>query len=253
MRWLRSRRPPIPDPAEVVEVIGRNVTLADSFGADVLDRLVELTGTLVGTKRWEAVGDLVITPEIQITIAANAAVPLLALDPWLYRQVQSILVLPSTTTTTGRRSGPAAGTVSDHVMAIVGEATPHSGPLSIAWDAALRESRHPVDGRNVVIHEFAHKIDMNDGYSDGVPALSGDDLSEWLAVLDDEYGRAEGRRSDAVMRPYAWASPAEFFAVSTETFFCTPRELSGAKPRLYDALRNVYRQDPAERLHADQS
>jgi len=97
----------------------------------------------------------------------------------------------------------------------------------------------------VVIHEFAHKIDMNDGYADGVPPLRGAALTHWQQVLRDEFHRTEGRDSDAVLRPYAWASPAEFFAVATETFFCVPTQLTAAKPVLYAALSDLYQQSPA--------
>jgi Mlc titration factor MtfA (ptsG expression regulator) len=98
----------------------------------------------------------------------------------------------------------------------------------------------------VVIHEFAHKIDMIDGYTDGTPPLRGAELARWTTVVVDEYERAESRPSDAVLRPYAWSSPAEFFAVATEAFFCTPEPLRNAKPDLYRALGDFYRQDPAD-------
>jgi Mlc titration factor MtfA (ptsG expression regulator) len=132
-------------------------------------------------------------------------------------------------------------------MSIIGEATPNEGPLSVSWDAALADSRNPANGRSVVIHEFAHKIDMSDGYTDGTPPLRGDSLERWTAVLADEYEHARTRPSDAALRPYAWTNRAEFFAVATEAFFCSAPALRDAKPALYEALAGFFGQDPAVR------
>ena len=128
-----------------------------------------------------------------------------------------------------------------------GRRLPTPGRSSSSWDAALAESRWPARGRNVVIHEFAHKIDMGDGYLDGTPPLRGDALSRWTAMIDDEYGHTAARPSDRVLGSYAWTNPAEFFAVATERFFCRPAVLAEAKPVLYEALSAFYRQDPAHR------
>jgi Mlc titration factor MtfA (ptsG expression regulator) len=130
-------------------------------------------------------------------------------------------------------------------MSVIGQASANAGPLVLSWDAALAESRWPGRGRNVVIHEFAHKIDMSDGYLDGSPPLRGDALVRWSAMVDDEFGHTDARPSDRVLGSYAWTNPAEFFAVATERFFCRPTALAEAKPALYGALRDFYRQDPA--------
>ena len=63
---------------------------------------------------------------------------------------------------------------------------------------------------------------MSDGLADGTPPLRGPNLTNWAALLADEYGHREHRPSDDLLRPYAWTNPAEFFAVATETFFCNP-------------------------------
>ena len=97
----------------------------------------------------------------------------------------------------------------------------------------------------MIIHEFAHKIDMSDGYADGTPPLRGPALARWTPMLTDEYERTDGESADAVLDPYAWSNPAEFFAVATEGFFCVATRLADARPALYGALRDFYRQDPA--------
>ncbi|MDH5239017.1 MAG: M90 family metallopeptidase, partial [Acidimicrobiia bacterium] len=152
---------------------------------------------------------------------------------------------PTVTTTDGLRQGPVAGVYTDHPMAVIGQALPNRGPISLSWDAALVHSRDPGAGRNVVIHEFAHKIDMMDGYSDGIPPLRGAQLTRWTRTLDGEFAQGGSDPSDEVLSPYAWTNTSEFFAVATEAFFCSPHRLGEAKPDLYAALAGWYLQDPA--------
>ncbi len=247
MNWRRQREDTLPTSEEMDAVIAASVPLAASLTGPERDRHRELTGTLVRTKRWEPVAGLALSDEIRVTIAANAAIPVLALGLDVYRTVQSIIVRPSTAVSHGRRAGRVDGTVADGPMAVIGQAAAHSGPVVLSWDAARAESRSPGRGRNVVIHEFAHKVDMSDGYLDGTPPLRGDALARWSAVIDDEFGHTDVRPSDRVLGTYAWTNPAEFFAVATERFFCRPVALAEAKPVLYGALREFYRQDPAVR------
>ena len=245
MQWRRSSTDSTPDEAVIEEIVTANVGIAARFGPALRERLFAHIDELLRTKRWEAIAGTELTDEILVTLAANAAIPVLSFDLWPYRQVRSIIVRPTASMSGGLRAGPVAGTFTDQPVSIIGEASPHSGPVSISWDAALADSRRPAYGSNVVIHEFAHKIDMNDGYADGVPPLRGAALTHWQHVLDDEFHRTQGRDSDAVLRPYAWASPAEFFAVATEAFFCVPAQLATAKPALYGALSELYQQSPA--------
>ncbi|MDO8389763.1 MAG: M90 family metallopeptidase [Actinomycetota bacterium] len=245
--WRRQRNPEI-TPEAIDATVRHNVRLAMHLNPAERDRLHELTAELLASKSWEGANGLTLTDDMRVTVAANAAIPILAHDTWPYRQVKAIIIRPTTTHSSARRAGPAAGTYTDDTIGLVGEASPNHGPLALSWDTVVYESRHPHRGGNVVIHEFAHKIDMNDGYADGVPPLRGVALDEWRNVLADEYEHREPRESDTVLRPYAWASAAEFFAVSSEVFFCQPVELLEAKPVLYGALRELYGQDPAARV-----
>jgi Mlc titration factor MtfA (ptsG expression regulator) len=104
-------------------------------------------------------------------------------------------------------------------------------------------------GYNVVIHEFAHVIDMGDGLADGIPPLPGtDERMRWKTVLDQEYGsfcRRVDADQDTVLDPYGAESPEEFFAVASEAFFVAPQALRDEHPQLYALLAGFYRQDPA--------
>ena len=245
MPWWRSAHTPEIDSEQLNAVIDRNVALARRLGAPERELLGTLTVELLRAKDWEAANEFTLTPEITVTLAANAAIPILAIGIDVYDRVHTIIVRPTAARSSGLRAGPSAGTVSDDEVWTDGISLPDRGPVAISWDVARHESRHPAAGRNVVIHEFAHKIDMSDGLADGTPPLRGRNLTNWAALLADEYGHHEHRASDDVLRPYAWTNPAEFFAVATETFFCTPHDLAAAKPTLYRALADFYRQDPA--------
>lgn len=245
MPWRRSSTWTPPDDTAIAAIVRAHVRIAAHLNPTRRARLLDHTAELLRTKRWESVGGIELTDEILVTVAANAAIPILSFDTWPYRQVRSIIIRPSMAVSTGTRAGPVAGTYTDEELETIGEATPHTGPVAISWDAARHDSKHPSLGSNVVIHEFAHKIDMNDGYADGVPPLRGAALDRWRQVLSDEFDGTEDRESDHVLRPYAWTNPAEFFAVATEAFFCVPVRLADAKAALYAALSDLYQQDPA--------
>jgi hypothetical protein len=108
-----------------------------------------------------------------------------------------------------------------------------------------------TEGVNVVIHEFAHKLDMLNGDANGFPPLhAGMDRKTWAAVFSAAYAdfcRRVDADEDVAIDPYAAESPGEFFAVVSEAFFDLPQAVLDAYPQVYAQLRNFYRQDPAAR------
>ncbi|HLF41500.1 MAG TPA: zinc-dependent peptidase, partial [Acidimicrobiia bacterium] len=148
-------------------------TLAQWAGLDDSERarLVEFMDLLLRHKRWEAAAGFELTEGMRVLIAGHAAVLILGLDFDWYRDVQAIIVHPSTITFTDVRPGPVQGVVTDSPMLISGQANDRRGPVLIAWDAALLDARFPHRGQDVVFHEFAHKLDLLDGTLDGTPPL----------------------------------------------------------------------------------
>lgn len=245
MAWFRRSRPePISD-EELGGLIERNVALARRFDTETRLRHRDLTRQLVDHVMWETVAGLELTNTMKVTIAANATIPILALDLGIYRQVRAVIIHPSLATSSDLRDSAAHGTFSDDPITVSGLALPESGPLVFAWDVVHYDSRHPLRGVNVVIHEFAHKIDMSDGYTDGIPPLRGEALEDWSKLLAREFRNPRGAADDPVLDDYAWTSPPEFFAVATEAFFCMPDRLAEGRPELYAALSDLYQQDPA--------
>lgn len=243
MRWWRRSSGPTIDEVTLDAIVAANVALAGPFDEPARRRLRELTAALVDAFGWETTDGMALTDEMRVTIAANAAVPVLEVGVGVYGGVRAVIVRPTAARTEGWRSGPSAGTVDDSPMWTTGVALPGTGPVAISWDAARHDSRHPERGHNLVIHEFAHKIDMHDGAADGTPPLRGPDLASWQAMLRAQYRGADDATAE-VLGPYAFTNPAELFAVASEVFFCTPHRLADAAPTFYDALRSFYRQDP---------
>ena len=203
-------------------------------------------------KHWEGCGGLVLDDEIRVVIAGHACLLVLALPHELYRNVQTILVYPSTVVVPPRPLGAfeVARSPLPGATPVVGQAL-HAGPVVLVWDAIVRAARHPERGHNVVYHEFAHKLDMLDGSADGTPPLR--DRAEyrrWVEICSREYlalrQRAE-RGLPTFLDAYGATNEAEFFAVATEQFFDAGPQLRTHHPDLYAVLAGFYRQDPAAR------
>jgi MtfA peptidase len=138
--------------------------------------------------------------------------------------------------------------VVDPIVPLLGEAHLR-GPVILTWDSVLRGSVHPEFGHNVVYHEFAHQLDMQDGRGDGTPPLaSREQYARWVEVCTREYTALRERIAQGeptFLDPYAGTDESEFFAVATEHFFDQPEAMRARHPELYQVLRDFYRQDPA--------
>jgi Mlc titration factor MtfA (ptsG expression regulator) len=248
--FRRSRRERLrarPFPAEWERIIERNVAVYRRLPPEDRRELRGHVQVLLAEKDFEGCGGLVLTDEIRVTIAAQAAVLLLHRDTDYYPELKSILVYPSAYVVSEER--PVGGGVwaeGDEVR--LGHTAPTLGALVIAWDDALRGARTMDDGANVVFHEFAHQLDFEDRVVNGTPVLESGQYASWGRVLSAEYDalrRAADEARPTLIDQYGATNPAEFFAVLTELFFERPAELRERHPALYDELRSFYRQDPA--------
>lgn len=215
-----------------------------SLDVDGRHRLELLTLDLIADKRWESVRHLELTDEMIVAIASQAAVPVLEIGTEHYRRIRSILVAPGAMQAAGTRSGPAGTRISGRTT-VVGEAH-HDGLIRLSWATVRQDALRPQRGRNVVIHEFAHQLDLLDGWIDGTPPLPGIDGERWVEVCTrrmDEVRRGEG---PGLLRSYAGTGPGEFFAVASEAFFTIPDRVLADLADLYELLAAYYRQDPAK-------
>jgi Mlc titration factor MtfA (ptsG expression regulator) len=239
-RWLEGWEQVVPD------VLPQWHALDDDERARLASRLERL----VRRTHWEAARGFELTQEIVITVAASAALLALGLDRDCYRHVRAVVVHPQTFTNRGVRATHVAGVVARGPQRLLGHARDGRGPVMLSWRAVARDVRHPERGQNVVVHEFAHKLDAADGLFDGTPEITDRaDRAEWVQVCNREYRRLRRRdERDPVLRAYGTQSPAEFFAVASEVLLTRPLELEEHHPELYRVLCGYYAQDPAGRV-----
>jgi len=243
---LRLPTGPIPDTWP--GIVERNVPLARGLSSEERERLLRLVQIFMADKHFEGSGGLTLTEAMKVTIAAEACLLLLHLEGPCYPTLRTVLVYPHgfVPKSAGSRG---TGQVVPPPVRLMGESW-GDGVVVISWDDAVRGARNPDDGENVVLHEFAHQLDAEDGITDGTPILPPGALRTWGGVLSEEYERlhrdiAEDRKS--TLDEYGATNKAEFFAVATETFFEKPVQLEREHPELYGQLRQFYQQDPARR------
>ncbi len=205
------------------------------------------TRVMVAEKNWEGLRGLEMTDEIRVTIAAQAGWLTCGMAEQYFDRVQSILVYPDAYVAPGKIL-TKGGIVLEGESPRVGEAW-YRGPVILAWDDVRRGGLSTNHGHNLVLHEFAHQLDMLNGAdADGVPVIEEQDRAErWLAVTDREYRRLvhdceAGRHT--LLDCYGATNKAEFFAVATESFFQLPRKTRLEHPELYANLSEFYNYDP---------
>lgn len=251
--WLKRRRrdriarQAFPAPWETI--LCENVPHYRRLDAAEQEGLRKRVHVFLAEKYWEGCNGLQITDEIRVTIAGHACLLVLGFDGEYFERMQSILVYPDTfvAEVTSRLPG---GVETQRAEARVGEAW-QSGPVVLAWDSVPHAGTVFEDGRNVVLHEFAHCLDMQDWDVDGTPPLrSRQQYRTWHDVMTSEYNRlrrAARRGRPTLLDQYGATDPAEFFAVATECFFERSRVMAEEHSELYELLRDFYRQDPAAR------
>jgi Mlc titration factor MtfA (ptsG expression regulator) len=190
------------------------------------------------------------TDEIKVTVAAQACLLVLGMNHNGFDRVRSVLVYPRGFRDPQEHPGPM-GVVDGQGSACLGQSW-YRGPVILSWADVREGGRNPGAGHNLVFHEFAHQLDMLDGVINGTPPLGGpQEQARWKEVMTAEYRRlaqasAHGRAT--LLDQYGTTNEGEFFAVATECFFDLPDAMRQRHPRLYELLRDYYRQDPAERF-----
>jgi Mlc titration factor MtfA (ptsG expression regulator) len=205
------------------------------------EKLRKLALLFLSEKQFAGAHGLEVTDAMRVSIAAQASLPILELGLDWYAGFTGIVVYPGDFRVR-RRETDEDGVVHEWDDELAGEAMP-GGPVVLSWDAAAHDAE-----MNVVIHEFAHKLDMLNGEADGLPPLHpGMERAAWTAAFQQAYEGfcdAVERGKDTWLDPYAAEHPSEFFAVVSEAFFEQPAETKRRYPDVYDQLRLFYKQDP---------
>jgi Mlc titration factor MtfA (ptsG expression regulator) len=274
LRWLRgsgARASKVADvQARIPEKLWAEVWSAYPFlhqlTAEESAQLQARAAWLLASKNINGAGGLELDDFMRLAIAAQAALPILNLPPQLYEGWDEIIVYPAGFVIP-RQHQDDDGVVHEYLEDAAGEAW-DGGPIVLSWE----DARTAEGAFNVVIHEFAHKLDLVAGDADGMPSLAGRrdlDARAWRRVLEqslDDFAEAVAEVERAIppdvdpestdadpwyarlpMDPYGATDEAEFFAVSSESFFVAPVPLAAALPDWYGLLRTYYRQDTLAR------
>ena len=257
MGWLRDwKRKRILGRHRIDDALWRrakkHLPFLDGLAADEERRLKDMAVLFLSEKQLTPVGGLALSEDDRVEIALQACLPVLELGLDCYDGWVGIVVHPSDFKVQRAETGED-GVVHEWDDELAGESWP-GGPVVLSWEALDDSGSVAAGGANVVIHEFAHKLDMMAGEADGVPPLPSRAAREhWIEVFDAEFDRfckSVDAEHETFLDPYAAEHEAEFFAVASEAFFESPHALRKDFPRLYELFTGFYRQDPARRLSA---
>lgn len=241
------RRRPIPDDLWQ-STLGQYSFLA-RLDLEEAGRLRAMATLFLTHKEFAGAGGLDVTDEMAVNIASQACLPVLNLGLGWYDGFVTIVLHPDEVVA-AREVTDEFGLVHEYDEPLVGE-TLGDGPMMLSWRSVTDAATDNATPYNVVIHEFAHVIELRSGHANGIPPLPNAAAREhWRRVIEASHLRFV-RRLDAglptVLDPYAAESVSEFFAVACEGFFVAPQSLRDDDPYLYELLQGFFRQDPATR------
>jgi Mlc titration factor MtfA (ptsG expression regulator) len=253
--WRRLDRAEIlaaPFPEAFRALVLARVPLAHYLTDEERNKLEALVRVFISEKNFEGAGGLELTDEMRVVIAARACLLLLhrvELDSPLYPDLASIVIYPSAYRSHERKRDGYLIVEGDEAR--LGESWVR-GVVVLSWDSVLAGGDNPADGHDVVLHEFAHQLDAEDGVMDGTPELDDSErYSAWSRVLGEEYAELHAavvRHQKTNIDPYGATNGPEFFAVVVEAFFERPKQLESKHGALYAELTAFFRFDPAARL-----
>ncbi|MFV8783311.1 zinc-dependent peptidase [Microbulbifer sp. SA54] len=265
LRYLRSRTL---TPRQIA-LLAENLALYRYLAPAQQRELQQNVSLFLRDKEFVGCDGLSVSEEMQVTVAGHACLLLLQRENSCYPDLRTVLMYPDAYVAEEiHREGYIEST---RQSARAGEAH-YRGPVVISWGDLKAGLTHPQRGHNVAIHEFAHKLDEEDGYVDGRPLFANSaegktwgpvmreaffELRERLHTLHHESDSGEepgdttnpaGTQRVSVLDTYGAQSPAEFFAVATEAYFIIPLQMEAAHPQLYRELQKFFRTDPAALL-----
>lgn len=235
----------------LLSILEREVPLYRRMPGSLQAELRGLVNMFLSEKQFYGYEGLQVTDEMRVVIAGNACLLLLGGHTEFFEGFRNILIYPDTYVVPHVHHDGEV--VTEGYVANAGESW-HAGPVILSWADVCKGIAHPEDGNNVIIHEFAHKLDEQNDTVDGLPMLREKaDYDSWARVFTKEYEglieRVE-QRSNTVLDSYGATSPPEFFAVASETFFERGALMRDRLPALYAELHKFYGVDPAD-WHVD--
>ncbi|WP_040786694.1 zinc-dependent peptidase [Massilia niastensis] len=252
-KWRLRRALSRPLAPAQVALLARNVVQVRGMDPAQRARLQRLVQQFLHEKKFVGCAGLEVSDEMRVTIAGQACLLLLGRaggdgPAQLYPLLHTILVYPGAFLVP-RTEVDMSGVVTETRQDLLGESW-GDGRVILSWDHVRRADQPEPPGHNVVLHEFAHQLDSESGNTNGAPYLgSRERYRSWSEVLSRDYAnlRAEAMFGmHGVLDHYGASSPAEFFAVATESFFEQPHQLAARHPALYGEFLKYYRIDPRQ-------
>jgi len=244
--WRRKRLLNRGIPASYGEILQESYPLYPHLPKELQSKLLVEITFFIAEKSFEGFQGLEVTEEMKVLIAAQACLLLLGNDTVHFDSLKSILIYPAAYQTK-QTAEVSQGVMSETESTVLGQSWAH-GTVSLSWASTQAGAQNRYDGRNVVIHEFAHQLDQATGHANGLPRLRAPSrYVAWKEIMSAEYERLQDRvdrRRKTIMDAYGATHPAEFFAVASECFFEKPAQLQKHRPSLYQQLKQFYGQDP---------
>ena len=244
--WRRARVRRVPFPAEWREILRRHVPYFRTMPADLQLQLKKRMQVFLAEKAFIGCAGLEVTDEMRVTVAAQACLLILNRRTDYFPGLRQILLYPGAFVVDKVRTD-AAGVLHDQRQALAGESW-SLGQVILSWQDTLDGAAVIDDGRNVVIHEFAHQLDQANGPANGAPLLGGKArAARWACVMTAEFDMLRERAAaglPTLLSDYGAIDAAEFFAVASEVFFEQPQRLQDEHPELYRELSTFYRVNP---------
>jgi Mlc titration factor MtfA (ptsG expression regulator) len=247
--WRAAQRARVqrqPFPQAWREILRRRMPAFARLPSDIQRRVKKHAQVLIAEKPFIGCGGLQVTEEMRVLVAAQAALLLLGGRGAYFGNLRQVLIYPGAFVVDRTEPG-AAGLAHESRRVLAGESW-QQGQLLLSWDDVLAGAADPDDGHNVVIHEFAHQLDQDNGRANGAPWLGRREAyARWSAVFGAEYSALQSRLAQGetgLIEAYAATDPAEFFAVSSELFFERSAQLAAQHPALHAELARYYGVNP---------
>jgi len=234
-------------PEEYIKILRKSFHLYNFLPKDIKEQLHGHINVFLDLKGFHGHHNLEITTEMKVTIAAQACMLLLNRQSDYFPRLQTIEVYPQAFSSEVTTSN---GMLKEQVR--TGESW-SNGRVILSWSHSKQGISNFKDGSNVVMHEFAHRLDQLDNNTDGIPTKhfgDGETYYLWSDVILKQYQKhlkklkkSHKKNNKTLLTEYAGTNEAEFFAVATEFFFEKGKQLKKAEPKLYDLLKDFYKID----------
>jgi len=246
-RFLNKRRK---FPESWQKILNNSVPYYQFLHTSLKDELRKHMTVILTEKHFEGCGGLEMTEEKKVIIAAYATVLILGEPAGYYPSLQAILVYPDDYIAPVHEED-ASGIMTEGMEPRSGESW-DMGSIVLSWSDIEQDIHNPLNGKNLIFHEFSHQLDDRYGVTAGIDddgnILTSTEGNEILAEHFLQLRRAASRRKQTLLDPYGATNPAEFFAVATECFFENGHKLNRQHPKLYKSFKAFYNIDPVSYL-----